>query len=96
MTEQQEVLKVVLTIRPDLVKIGVQATGCDPFFQFLAGDLAAALAAVPGVVERARQQWAERPRHAQYQRPPTPPPPPRPTPTPPAPRQADPQPRRMF
>lgn len=56
-------LKVVIIMKKDNVMIGVQRPDCDPVYDTLQGDLKAALKKVPGIVDAAKQQWAENPRY---------------------------------
>ena len=86
-------IKVVIHVKEGHALVGVQQSDTDPVVEpvrtsvsDLGGDgaLAEALRAVPGVLERARGQWAASPRHPAYQGPPVPPPatPPGATPAP--------------
>ena len=61
-------IKVVIVFKGDRGSIGVQAPDCDPHFVTLEGGLEAALARVPGLVEEARQRWAESPRNPKTER----------------------------
>jgi hypothetical protein len=76
-------LKVVLHLKDGRARIGVQEKGTDPVVESLeAAALDNLLAAVPAVVQRARERWAQSPQNPKYQGPPPPPATPRPTPTP--------------
>ncbi len=56
-------LKVVVIMRGIRAMIGVQSPDCDPVFTTVEGDLAAALAQVPPLVEKAKAQWNAHPRY---------------------------------
>ncbi|KKN39331.1 hypothetical protein LCGC14_0744360 [marine sediment metagenome] len=77
-------MKVVIQMKGDRALVGVQGDGTDPVVETLeAASLEELLAAVPGVVARARERWATSPRNPKYVGPP-PPPPATPTPGKPA------------
>ncbi len=65
-------IKVVLTINGNRSLVGIQATDCDPVFTPVEGELEEALGRVPGLLEDARQKWAENPRYPKCERPPQP------------------------
>ena len=68
-------LKVVVQMKGDRAVVGVQGDGTDPVVETLeAASLEELLAAVPGVVARARERWATSPRNPKYEGPPLPPP----------------------
>ena len=72
-------LKVVIHLWGDRALVGIQQKDCDPVVEPVqAATLQEVLAAVPGLVARARERWATSPRNPAYQGPPPPPPPPRP------------------
>ena len=56
-------LKVVIILRNENVMIGIQSPDCDPVYETLKGTLAAALKKVPKIVDKAKQQWMEKPRY---------------------------------
>ncbi len=67
-------LKVVIQMKGDRALVGVQGTNTDPVVETLpATSLNDVLAAVPGILERARERWAATPKNPAYQRPPEPP-----------------------
>ncbi len=67
-------LKVVLQMWGTRALVGVQGDGTDPVVETLEVDsLKKLLAAVPGVVARARERWATSPRNPKYEGPPPPP-----------------------
>ncbi len=67
-------LKVVLQMWGTRALVGVQGDGTDPVVETLEADsLKKLLAAVPGVVARARERWATSPRNPKYEGPPPPP-----------------------
>lgn len=68
-----ENLKVVIQIKDDRALVGVQGGDTDPALEPVQGDLAAILAQVPALLERARARWASTPKNPAYQRPPEPP-----------------------
>lgn len=73
--EQTGKLKVVVHLSGGQARVGVQEESTDPVLETLgAGTLEEALAAVPGVVTRARERWAQTPRNPKYEGPPLPPP----------------------
>ena len=61
-------IKVVIVLKGDRGSVGVQAPDCDPLFVTIEGGLEAALERVPGLVEEARQRWAESPRNPKTER----------------------------
>ena len=64
-------LKIVLHVRGTQALIGVQGKGTDPALEIVpATTLEEALAAVPGIVTRARERWVASPRNPAYQGPP--------------------------
>ena len=65
-----EEIKVVISIKGERGFIGVQAPDCDPILASWSGDLATALARIPGLVEEAQQQWDANPRYPQSPVPP--------------------------
>jgi len=67
--------EVVLTIimKGNRIMLAVKSTDCDPVYDTMTGDLAAALAGVPGLMEKAEVQWKIA-KH--YPKAPLPPPPP--------------------
>jgi hypothetical protein len=68
-------LKVVLHLTGSQALLGVQEKGTDPVVERVeAATLEEALGAVPGVLHRARERWAESPRNPAHQAPPAPPP----------------------
>ena len=70
MTEGE--LKVVLHMKGNRTLVGVQGQGTDPLLETVeASTLEEALAAVPGVVARAREGWAASARRPAYVGPPT-------------------------
>ena len=71
-------LKVVIQMKGDRALVGVQGTNTDPVVETLpATSLNDVLAAVPGVLARARERWTTSPKNPAYQRPPEAPAPPR-------------------
>lgn len=70
-------LKVVVIMKADSVMIGAQSPSCDPVYKTLKGDLAAALAEIPGLVAEAKAKWDANPRYPKADLPE-----PTPTPTP--------------
>lgn len=70
-------MKVVISVNETKGSIGIQSTDCDPVFETFEGDLDAALAMVPDLVQRAREQWDQNPRYPKGEVPKPPPPPPR-------------------
>ena len=73
---EQGDLKVVLHLKGERGEVGVQDKGTDPVVEFLeATTLEELLAAVPGVLQRARERWAQSPQNPKYEGPPPPPPP---------------------
>ena len=66
-------LKVVIYLKDGRALVGIQGQGTDPVLETLpdVSGLEAALAAVPGVVARARERWATSPRCPAYVGPPT-------------------------
>jgi len=54
-------IKIVITHRDNKGLIGVRSPDCDPILRTFEGELAAGLGIVPGIVEEARQVWAENP-----------------------------------
>ena len=84
---EQGELKVVLHLKVGRARIGVQDKGTDPVVEFLeAATLEELLAAVPAVLQRARERWAQSPQNPKSEGPP-PPPPPTPAPRPARPAQ---------
>ncbi len=68
-------LKVVLQIWGTRAIVGIQGTNTDPVVETLeTASLEELLAAVPGVLARARERWATSPRNPKYVGPPAPPP----------------------
>ena len=66
----QEGLKVVLSIKGPRATIGVQRPSSDPHIEsFEDVDEAGLTHEVPAVIERARAQWEEAPKHPAYARP---------------------------
>jgi len=66
-------LKIVITLKGNRALVGIQGSDTDPVLEPVeAPTLEDALAAVPGVVERARARWAATPKNPAYQRPPEP------------------------
>lgn len=51
-------LKIVLIVKNNRALIGVQSPDCDPVYETMDGDLAAALPWVPKTVEMAKLRWA--------------------------------------
>lgn len=67
-------MKVVIQTMADRALVGVQDENTDPFLEPVqAATLEEVLAAVPGVVSRARERWATQPRGTAYQAPAPPP-----------------------
>ena len=67
-------MKVVIQIMGDRALVGVQDDNTDPFLEPIqAAALEDVLAAVPGIVSRARERWAAQPKGATYQAPAPPP-----------------------
>jgi hypothetical protein len=67
-------LKVVIQMKGDRALVGVQGTNTDPVVETLpATSLNDVLAAVPGILARAREKWTATPKNPAYQRPPDPP-----------------------
>ncbi len=65
-----EELKVVVSVRGERAIVGVQRAGADPHIEAFDGrDLPALAREVPAVVERARAQWEESPKHPAHTRP---------------------------
>ncbi|GAI26461.1 unnamed protein product, partial [marine sediment metagenome] len=56
-------LKVVINLKGERGLIGVQSPDCDPKIHTFEGDLTHALESVPGLVEAAKQSWAENPKY---------------------------------
>jgi len=54
-------IKIVITHQANRGLIGVRSPDCDPILRTFEGELAAGLGIVPGIVEEARQIWAENP-----------------------------------
>ena len=54
-------IKIVITHPDNKGLIGVRSPDCDPILRIFEGELAAGLGIVPGIVEEARQLWAENP-----------------------------------
>jgi len=54
-------IKIVITHNENKGLIGVRSPDCDPILRTFEGELAAGLGIVPGIVEEARQLWAENP-----------------------------------
>lgn len=67
-------LKIVVIMKKENLMVGVQSPDCDPVYDTLQGDLAAALEKVPGLVEAAKQRWSENPRYPKADLPEPPPP----------------------
>ena len=65
-------LKVVIILKNENVMIGVQSPDCDPVYETLKGNLAAALKKVPKIVDGAKQQWTQNPRYPKADLPPPP------------------------
>ena len=64
-------LKVVVHLDEGQARIGVQEEGADPVMERVeAVTLDEALGAVPGVLERARERWAESRLNPKYEGPP--------------------------
>lgn len=77
--EDRGELKLVLHLKGDRALVGVQQQGTDPIVEPVpAATLEELLGAVPGLVARARERWAQSPRNPAYQGPPIAPPPPPP------------------
>ena len=51
-------IKVVISVKDSRGSIGLQSPDCDPIFTTLEGDLEAALARVPELVQQAQDRWA--------------------------------------
>ena len=62
-------LKVVVTLKGGRGFIGIQSPQCDPVFTTFEGGLEAALERLPGMVEEARNRWAQSPRYPKCQTP---------------------------
>ena len=79
-------MKVVIILKANRAMVGIQSPDCDPILTPIEGDLAAALAQVPALVESANAKWDANPRNPKADLP-EPPPAPTParTPTAPAP-----------
>lgn len=73
-------LKVVLNRKGNRVMIGVQAPDCDPRYTTIEGDINAALAQVPALIEVANAAWDVNPLYPKANLP-EPEPPPRPAPS---------------
>jgi len=56
-------IKIVITHNENKGLIGVQSENCDPVLRTFEGDLGSGLERVPGIVEEARQLWAENPQY---------------------------------
>lgn len=56
-------LKVVIIMKGNRSMVGVQSPDCDPIFTPVEGDMAAALAQVPALVESANAKWDANPRY---------------------------------
>jgi len=54
-------IKIVITHQDNRGLIGVRSPDCDPILRTFEGDLGSGLERVPGIVEEARQLWAENP-----------------------------------
>lgn len=65
-----EEIKVVVSLKGEGGFIGVQAPDCDPLITVFEGDLTVALERVLGLVEVARQRWAENSRYPKCPMPP--------------------------
>ena len=50
-------LKIVMIFKDSNVMLGVQSPECDPVYETLKGNLAAALKRVPKLVEEAKTRW---------------------------------------
>ena len=73
-------LKIVIQLKGDRALVGVQGTNTDPVVETLtATSLNDVLAAIPGILDRAREKWATSPRNPKYEGPPPPPAPARTT-----------------
>lgn len=56
-------LKVVINLKGNRAMVGVQSPDCDPVFTTVEGDMAAALAKVPALIEVANAKWDATPRY---------------------------------
>ena len=66
-------LKIVVQMKGDRALVGVQGTGTDPVVETLAvTSLDDVLAAVPGILARARERWTTSPKNPAYVGPPPP------------------------
>ena len=74
-------LKIVVQMKGDRALVGVQGTNTDPVVETLAAtSLNDVLAAIPGILARARERWATSPKNPDYVGP-TPPAAPAPAPS---------------
>ena len=88
-------MKVVIILKGNRAMVGVQSPDCDPIFTPVEGDLAAALAEVPALVDSANAKWDANPRYPKADLP-EPPPAPTPARTPTAPAPAKPKQPSFF
>ncbi len=63
-------LNIIIQFHGQRFMLGVARADCDPIFESMDGDLAAALQQVPAFVERAKQKWAVSPRYPKAPEPP--------------------------
>jgi hypothetical protein len=56
-------LKIVILHREGKASVGVQSPGCDPWISAIEGTLEQALERVPGLVNQAREKWAQSPQN---------------------------------
>ena len=71
-----EELKIVIQIKENRALVGIQQKDTDPVLEPLeAVSLNEILAAVPAIMDRAREQWQASPRRPKYEGPPVSPPP---------------------
>jgi hypothetical protein len=55
--------KVIITHKADKATIGIQQTNCDPVLFAVTGNLAAAIAQLPGLIAEAGRRWQTNPRY---------------------------------
>jgi len=56
-----EEIKVVISLKGNQGFVGVQSPNCDPVFELMDGELQVFLDRAPGLVQEAKEKWAENP-----------------------------------